>query len=237
MKPWIADFFCGAGGLTKGFQRAGFSVVGVDHHPMPNYCGEHFIQMDALEALTTLVAGDVLPCDGGWFELEDFAAFHGSPPCQGETVLKYRWQDREYPDLIAPTRELFLKSGLPYVIENVEHAKDNLIDPVRICGSSLGLDVRRHRYFETNWPLMAPPCAHGQQTKKFRKYEHGHWFESPVVAMYGTGGGKAREHWPAASGIDWMTDGELAQAVPPAYSELIGYQLLAHIEAERRAVA
>jgi hypothetical protein len=33
----------------------------------------------------------------------------------------------------------------------------------------------------------------------------------------------------AAMGIDWMTRGELSEAIPPAYTQLIGYQLLAHL--------
>ena len=32
--------------------------------------------------------------------------------------------------------------------------------------------------------------------------------------------------------LDWMTRDELAQAIPPVYTELIGHQLLAHIRAE-----
>ena len=111
------------------------------------------------------------------------------------------------------TRELLEQTRLPWVIENVEGAP--LRDPVTICGSSLGLGVagqaacRRHRLFETNWPLMVPPCAHGGR---------------PVVGVYGTGGGgqmtrgfKARGVAEArvALGTPWMTLAECAQAIPP----------------------
>jgi DNA (cytosine-5)-methyltransferase 1 len=31
-------------------------------------------------------------------------------------------------------------------------------------------------------------------------------------------------------GIDWMTNDEMAEAVPPAYTEHIGQQLFAHVQ-------
>jgi DNA (cytosine-5)-methyltransferase 1 len=131
-------------------------------------------------------------------------------------------------DLVPATRERLIGSGLPYVIENVVGAP--LIDPIMLCGSSFGLDVRRHRVFETNFPVMAMPCAHGQQEPRFDVYEHGKWRKSATVPVYGAGGRKAVEHWPAAMGIDWMNRKELAQAIPPAYTEFIGHQLTQHIE-------
>ena len=166
-------------------------------------------------------------------------AIHASPPCQGRTTLKARNRHIEHGELVPATRELLLAAGLPYVIENVEGDMSDcpLVEPVRICGSSLGLDVRRHRLFETNWPLMVPPCQHGQQTPRFEVYEHGRWRLSPTVPVYGSGGRKAVEHWPAALGIDWMSRREMAQAIPPAYTELIGHQLMQHVKASERQAA
>jgi DNA (cytosine-5)-methyltransferase 1 len=40
-----------------------------------------------------------------------------------------------------------------------------------------------------------------------------------------------RELREAAMGIDWMTPAELVEAIPPAYTELIGHQLLQHLKA------
>lgn len=232
-KPRLLDAYCGAGGVTKGFQRAGFFVVGVDHKAQPNYCGEAFERAEAMEVLERLLDGG----RGASYRLEDFAAIHASPPCLGRSNLKAVNRHIVHVDLVAPTRELLLATGLPYVIENVEGDMSGspLIEPVTICGSSLGLDVRRHRLFETNWPLMVPPCAHGWQEKRFDVYEHGKWRKSPTVPVYGKGGRKAKAHWAEAMGIDWMTHDEMAQAIPPAYTELIGHQLMQFLNAERQA--
>jgi DNA (cytosine-5)-methyltransferase 1 len=222
----LLDLFCGAGGAAMGYHRAGFEVVGVDIRPQPNYPFE-FIQADALDYMS-----GVLTAFGG------FDAVHASPPCQAYSSMQHMWNARDdHPDLIAPTRELLRVTGLPYVIENVVGA--SLIEPVRICGASVGLrsgryDLARHRLFETSFPVMVPPCAHGSR---------------PVLGIYGDrsplysrrkpGSVKpydarmpVAEGIPAARevmGIDWMTWRELTQAIPPAYTELIGHQLLAHV--------
>lgn len=202
-RPRILDLFCGAGGATRGYQNAGFYVVGIDRCPMPNYCGDEFIQADALDP-------PVL-----WNEFE---AVHASPPCQASSRLRRgRWPEREHPELIAPVRKLLRASGLPYVMENVEGAA--LHEPLVLCGSMFGLGVRRHRLFESNVALIAPSgCRHVEQ--------------GPVISVQGhTGGRSTRDgttgrgtvaDWRRAMGIDWMTAAELAQAIPPAYAEHVG---------------
>lgn len=221
MKPVLIDGFCGAGGAARGYQRVGFHVVGIDIRPQPRYAGDEFVQADAIEWLTQRVEMEAL-----WWDGRPIAGFHASPPCQ-------RWSTKtrnpdSHPDLIAPLRPLLEATGLPYVIENVPAAP--LHDPIILCGSSFGLGVRRHRAFESNVPLMALGCAHGQQPKRYRLYDHGRWYWSSVVHVFGTGGGKGREHWQEAMGIDWTNDtDELREAIPPAYTELIGHQLLAHV--------
>jgi DNA (cytosine-5)-methyltransferase 1 len=209
------DLFCGAGGCSVGYHRAGFDVVGVDIEPHPDYPYK-FHRADAMT-----------------FPLDGFDAIHASPPCQAHSALKARHKDKEHPDLVAPTRERLVASGLPYVIENVVGAP--LINPVMLCGSAFGLGVRRHRLFECSFPLMAPGCAHGQQEPKYDVYEHGKWIKSPVARVYGNGGGKGEEFWGEAMGIDWMAREDLAQAIPPAYTEWIGGYLMAALSLERAA--
>jgi DNA (cytosine-5)-methyltransferase 1 len=140
-KPRLLDLFCGAGGCSAGYERAGFEVVGVDIEPQPNYPFE-FHQADAL----------TFPRDG-------FDVIHASPPCQAFSALKHL-TTREHPRLVEPARAMLRESGLPYVIENVVGAP--LLSPVMLCGSGFGLDVQRHRLFETNFPVMSPGCAHGR---------------------------------------------------------------------------
>jgi len=209
-----------------GYSRAGFEVVGVDiaeqiHYPFA------FYQFDALHALEWLVA------DKSLWSLE-FDAIHASPPCQAHVkgmAAANRAQGREYAhvDLISETRELLQATGLPYVIENVVGSP--LENPVRLCGSSFDLAVRRHRLFECSFPLLVPPCDHSRQNGDFWTSfrPNGETRRSKVAQVYGQAA--ERDKWGPAMGIDWMEPGELAEAIPPAYTELVGTALLAHIAA------
>lgn len=239
----LLDLFSCAGGMGMGYHRAGFDVYAVDLHPQPNNPFP-FHQGDALAVLDTLLSGGRIEFthrDGRLevLTLDDFDALHGSPPCQSflslGAVNKALGRKYDYPNLIGPTRELFQEAGLPYVIENVQDARKHLIDPVRICGTALWLPLRRHRLFESNFPMTGLACEHSRFTE--RKYwtsfrPNGEHRLSTVVQVYGNGGGT--HEWPAAMGIDWMTNHEMVEAVPPAYAEHIGKQLRAHIE-ERAA--
>jgi DNA (cytosine-5)-methyltransferase 1 len=217
VKPRLLDLFCGAGGCSVGYARAGFNVVGFDLHPQPNFPFE-FHQGDALVLGATLL------------EWQHFDAVSASPPCQAHSDLQ-KQSKRHYEDLIAPTRELLERSGLPYVIENVEGAP--LVDPVVLCGTMFpGLRVIRHRLFETNWPLTAPP--HGAHPLVFthdkRKAHYGR-LDQDTSFVQVTGGGNATvANKAAAMGIDWMTGRELNEAIPPAYTEHVGRQLMQHLE-------
>lgn len=228
MKPRLLDLFCGAGGAAMGYHRAGFEVVGVDIRPQPNYPFE-FVQADALEFLDAMLDWEGWPHHG-------FDAIHASPPCQHASTLRAMWRDREYPALIEPTRELLRETGLPYIIENVVGAglaRAPQLDGtwgVELCGSSWGLGVerghlRRHRLFETTFPVPQPACRH----------------RGPAVGVYGHGGYSGRHRMlyrdeaAQAMDIDWMTRDEMTQAIPPAYTEHVGHYLLAEINARAAA--
>jgi DNA (cytosine-5)-methyltransferase 1 len=204
------DLFCGAGGATRGLQNAGFWVLGVDNRPQPRYCGDAFIQADALHPP---------------LRLEDFDLIWASPPCQ-------RWTDgaqakmargRIYPDLIEPTRRML--NGHHHAIENVMKA------PIRpdlvLHGHMFGLKVIRRRKFELSWQgfQLVPPLPRGLLREGFY-----------CVTGHGTPKGVREMGLPdytaaevkAAMGIDWMSVrcDELAQAIPPAYAEFIGRAFL-----------
>jgi len=185
-----------------GYYRAGFDVVGVDIVPQPNYPFE-FHQADALD-----------------WALDGYDAIHASPPCQAFTAYKRRPNHvPDYPNLIALVRVLISATGLPYVIENIPGAKAELIDPIQLCGSSFGLDVRRHRLFESNVAVLAPPCDHGWQTPRFPQATNRQNLRSTVeVGVYRIPLAVQQK----AMDIDWMRLDELSEAVPPAYTEWLG---------------
>jgi DNA (cytosine-5)-methyltransferase 1 len=224
-KPRLLDLFCGAGGAAVGYERAGFEVVGVDIVPQPNYPFT-FFEWDALEYLEWCIA----------FGGPAFDAIHASPPCQlFSAYQRANKRQGKHLNLIPETRSLLEETGLPYVIENVPGAP--LADPVTICGVSLGLEVKRHRLFETSvgFSIAAPKCACGgwMEAKFNRGSRHIRPNDRRTVAI-----GEWRiplEVQQAAMGIDWMSIPELSQAIPPAYTELIGHQLMQHIEAKAAA--
>lgn len=226
MRPLLVDFFCKAGGAAMGYYRAGFRVVGVDIDPQPNYPFE-FIQGDALEVLEEMADGTSA--------FSGVEAIHASPPCQHASSLRHLSPDKEYPNLIPPTRELLERIGKPYIIENVQGA--DLRDPIRLCGSSFGLRIRRHRLFEVSGfrPVLVPPCAHHWQQDRIYPALNGEdrkrGGRSGIMGVYGNGGDKRADLWPEAMGIGWMTRDELTQAIPPAYTEWIGRELMSSVVA------
>ncbi|MDE2098109.1 MAG: DNA cytosine methyltransferase [Patescibacteria group bacterium] len=213
----LLDLFCGAGGAAMGYHLAGFDeIVGVDVKPQPRYPFT-FIQADAM----------TYPLDG-------FDAIHASPPCQAYvTFAKQAKTTANHPDLVAKTRDRLRASGTAYVIENVPGAP--LEAPILLCGTMFpGLRVIRHRHFETSF-FTLNPLIHRDHPPVFIDPVHGNRVKpglSEYEAFVCVVGGYRGEH-PAAEdamGIDWMNRRELAQAIPPAYTEFIGWQLLNALE-------
>jgi DNA (cytosine-5)-methyltransferase 1 len=214
----MLDLFCGAGGCSVGYSRAGFDVVGVD---MNAKVGRHYpFEFHAADALEHLA--------GHW---QEFDAIHASPPCQAysQSAQSQRNAGKEYPDMLAPTREALTATGLPWVIENVPRAP--MRPDFKLCGCQFGLKLRRERWFEVSWPAsqLAQPCYHpfpvvsvvGHGTPTWVREQLGF---NPTIADY-------RE----AMGIDWMNRNELSQAIPPAYTEYLGGLLIAELADLREA--
>ena len=216
----ILDLYCCEGGAAMGYRRAGFDVTGVDIARRDGYPFD-FIRSDAITFLERMIAGE-LP-DRPWLR---FDAIHASPPCQAYSDLQ-RQNKREYPDLVDPTRDLLVKTGLPWVIENVEGAP--LRDPVLLCGTMFpGLRVLRHRLFESNVPISQPlhPSHPLVFTHDKRKAHYGKLDQADAFVQV-TGGGNARVGQKrAALGIDWMRGEELNEAIPPLYTEYVGRFLM-----------
>ncbi|MHC4463681.1 MAG: DNA cytosine methyltransferase [Planctomycetota bacterium] len=213
----VLDLFCGAGGTGMGFHRSGIAshIIGVDNKPQRRYPFE-FILADALEFLEQ--CGD------------EFDLIVAGPPCQKFSVAQ-SIQGNDHPDLLTPTRDLLQRLGKPYVIENVSGAP--LVNPLMLCGTMFGLKVIRHRLFEI-WPdpIWWPPasCNHSGKSDSNRlRDESGRRviqsFEY-VDLLCVVGNDFKVEDARIAMGIDWMTGRELAQAIPPAYTEWIGRQLI-----------
>lgn len=216
MKPRLLDLFCGAGGATKGYQQAGFYVVGVDWKPQPHYCGDELIEADAILWIRANI--DLIQ--------RHFQAVHASPPCQKYSWSAKRWRNIDRADLVAPVRELLNEIGLPYIIENVIGAP--LRRQITLCGRMFNLPLLRHRLFESNQMLFAP--VHPRHGGSVRGGDF------VTVAGHGGDNQKGRGSRAAkqeAMGITWMDDIELNEAIPPCYTEFIGRQLIAALSAVR----
>lgn len=218
----LLDICSKAGGAGYGYYLAGFNVVSIDREPQPR---QPF----------PFIKADLRDLDPDWVR-ENFDAVAASPPCWSHSDLKHR-TGLEYEDFIPETRALVQASGLPYVIENVEGAP--LENPLVLCGTMFdGLRVRRHRLFESNLPLRAPrPCPkrHPLNYTLDKRKKHYGQLDQWTAFVQVTGGGNCSKAAAAAAAMGipsgWMTKDELNQAIPPAYTEWIGWQVADHLAA------
>ena len=206
-----------------GYHRAGFEVVGVDIKPQPRFPFE-FHQADAM----------TYPLDG-------FDVIHASPPCQGYSALRcLPWlKDKQYPMLIEPMRERLKANGAIYVIENVERAP---LNGFILCGQQFGLPIYRHRKFEVGGAFIMNPVhekhrfviGHGRMLNDRAKgtlnasSNKGAWGNQKIITV--AGGQFKKADGERALKINWMTKKELSQAIPPAYTEYIGKQLMDYLK-------
>ena len=209
-RPRLLDLFCGAGGAAMGYHRAGFDVVGVDIKPQKHYPFT-FIQADATA-----------------FPLDGFDVIHASPPCQDHSPLKSVAGLHETGWMLRQTIDRLEASGLPYIVENVVGAHRQMRRDITLCAHAFGLRSYRHRIFQSNVPLSEPEhLPHIVRVNRRKKNRRGHWDAGGFVTVVGDVGSYVG---PEAMGIDWMTGNELSQAIPPAYTEWIGKQLLASLK-------
>ena len=204
----LLDLFCGAGGASVGYHRAGFDVWGVDINPQKNYPFV-FVQDDALDFLRKFGS--------------EFDVIHASPPCQRHSAMSNCRPGLAdtYPDLIDPVRELLIELGKPYIIENVPGSP--LRDPITLCGHMFGLELYRHRLFETSFELAAP--EHPKHVVPASRA--GHWTPGTIMSVSGHIAPIAQAR--KAMGIDWMNREELAESIPPVFTDYIGSRLLSMV--------
>ena len=205
-KPKLLDLYCGGGGASFGYELAGWDVVGVDIDPQPKYRGK-FIQADAIEYLKA--------------HYTEFDAVHASPPCQhySKAAMQFRIAGKKYVDMIEITRNELIKTGLPYIIENVPDAP--LLEPILLCGAMFGIRTYRHRLFENNIELkqpkhpkhIAPNAKMGRKPMPNEYLQYmGHFSGVKIVQEF--------------TGLHWLGQKELAQSLPPQYTRWVGKQLL-----------
>jgi hypothetical protein len=246
MKPVALDLYCCAGGATRGLQMAGFHVIGIDNVPRPNYCGDEFVQADAIAVLRSLARHELLRHRNKAMGSVRPVLIHASPPCQHDNFLTRgtnasKGWGREHVQLVPPTRRLLDRIGIPYVIE--QPSGGTMIRPdLTLCTDMFDTGpapwVRRHRDFEISGFTVPQPVHPKGPVAGHRGYVRGYrgrhgdtpgfFRDGPYVAAYGEGGGKATmKEMQHALGIDW-TDvrEELTEALPVWYTEYIGNAFL-----------
>ncbi|AUY54349.1 DNA cytosine methyltransferase [Streptomyces sp. CB01881] len=208
----VLDTYGCQGGAGMGYWLAGYDVFSVDNAPQPRNPFA-FIQADAVAFIA----------EHG--HLFDF--IHASPPCQRYTRCQ-KIRGREHPDLIGPTRAALEGTGRPWVIENVEEARPELRDPVMLCGAAFGLRTYRHRLFEPGGGLTVVPPPHPDHVAPLAKMGRpvaGHEF----MHVVGNFSDVPLARSEAVMGMPWASRDGLREAIPPAYTELIGRQAAAQI--------
>lgn len=209
-RPRLLDLFCGGGGCSVGYSRAGFDVVGVDINQQPNYPFD-FIQADA----TT-------------YPLDGFDVIAASPPCQDHSPLRSRAGLHDTGWMLQHTLDRLADQPAPWVVENVAGA--SIRADLTLCGSMFGLRVYRHRKFtlDPRLGLLIAEPNHPKHVRRTSTKKRRRDFDAGLnISVTGD-----VESWvgPACMGIDWMNGRELSQAIPPAYTEYIGNQLIDYLE-------
>lgn len=244
VRPRALDLFCCQGGCTRGFLDAGFDVTGVDTATHPEYpVGPHctFVQADALVFLESQ-------------DLGAFTLIASSPPCAGYSSLttgKGRRRSTQ-PMLIAPVRAALAAVRVKWphlvtIIENVEGARDHLIEPITKNGPSHGILCFRERLFEIQpvgfrdalpsfptpdqgfcngarnpqnpAPLTYSPCCRGNNACPY----------TGTIGVEGVVTGGA-DFWGDVLYLPGLSEYGLREAIPPRYLEHLALEALEWLE-------
>lgn len=208
-KPKLLEVYCSAGGSSVGYQRAGWEVDGVDIMPQRHF-PFRFFKADAVEFI--------------YEHGHRYDAIVGGPVCKRYSKT-WRIQTLDHPTQIPATRAAMVASGKPYIIENVEDALPELLTPMLLCGQDFGLHTYRHRLFESNVRLVRPGshAPHIKPTVKMgRALRPGDYYHA-------VGNFSSVEIIRADMGVEWMNRQEIAQCIPPSYTQYLGTQLKASL--------
>lgn len=234
-RPRILDLYCGPGFASRGYAMAGWEPAGVDIEPQPHY-PYAFIEQGALGYLELLLyrqsKGEPIPFEG----------IHASPPCfKFSSITAVSGDVEAHLDLIAATRSLLEQTGLPWVMENVPRSP--LVEPYVICGTSMGcvtIDdryrLKRHRHFETNFPLLVPPCSCAGDSREVLGVYGGGTSQATRVRANPNGGNTNKANTRQAREL-YRLDEPLPRSAmnlgfPPRYTELVGQQMFSHVRLE-----
>ena len=231
-RPRLLETHGCQGGAHAGYTKAGWDVTGVDIN----------------DAHAKYYPGQLIIADAATYIREhghEYDAIHTSPPCQWYTRGNAKGRatgNSKWSRSIPPIREALETTGRPYVIENVTDAAWDMHNPVALCGCMFDLNtldvdlmrihLKRERMFETNWRLVAPrPCDHSKI--EWWAGAYGGARRDRHEAKYVRKGGyvpKNKDVVKALLGIEHdMTWNGLFESLPPAYTEHVGQQLLAHM--------
>ena len=236
--PAVAHLFCGAGGDAEGRRRAGGAGIGVDCERQADFIArfgeDAFARGDASSWAVAAAAKKKARAMGGM----------AGPPCQFYSTIRVRGEARS-PPMIDGTRDM-LRSLFDYwSIENVPGARRHMRDPVELRGSDFGLRVDRPRLFEANFEIRVDRCVRraGDALRarccqgRRRRWRSQDSFGRPAAeecccgntfALQGTSPWRCTlAECADAMGVDvgHMSYERLAQAVPPAYGQLVFSQM------------
>jgi DNA (cytosine-5)-methyltransferase 1 len=169
-RPTAIDLFCGAGGLSLGFEQSGFDVVAaIDSNPINiSTYSRNFPSTKAICADIFRLSGDEIRERCGLEAIEQIDVVFGGPPCQGFSAIGKRdVKDPrnalifEFCRLVAELRPRYFVmenvAGLMYTASRsvLEHALGGLlaeayewVSPIRLLDAQeFGVPQRRRRVF------------------------------------------------------------------------------------------